>query len=84
MAKDHHANFNIYNTMAYFVAKVLHIRPNDILDNWGTAELVVTFGHYANEKAYQQYEEWKQLDSDSRAKVKKPKEYIVYFHDVED
>lgn len=70
--------------MAFFVGKVLHIRPNDILDNWGTAELIVTFGFYANERTQQQYEQWKQLDSETRAKTQKPNEYIVYFHDVEE
>ena len=69
--------------MAYFVGKILRIRPNEILDNWGTAELIVTFGIYANEEASKQYEQWKQLDSDTRAKTKKPNEYIVYFHNVE-
>ena len=69
--------------MAFFVGEVLHIRPNDILDNWGCAELIVTFGHYANERAQRQYEQWKQLDSDTRAKTPKPNEYIVKFHDIE-
>lgn len=59
------------------------MRPNEILDTWGVAELVVAFGHYANERASQQYEQWKDLDTESRAKTKKPKQYIVYFHDTE-
>lgn len=66
--------------MTYFVAEILHMRPNDILDHWGVPELVVTFGYYANEKAMQQYTEWKNLDTDSRAKTPKPNQYIVYFH----
>lgn len=70
--------------MAYFVGDKLNIRPGEILDKWGTSELIVTFGIYANEKASEQYQEWKQLDSESRAKIKKPNEYIVYFHDIEE
>lgn len=66
--------------MAHYVAKVLHQRPNDILDNWGVPELIVAFGEYANEEAKKHYEEWKNLDSDVRAKYPKPSEYTVYFH----
>lgn len=66
--------------MAHYVAKVLHQRPNDILDNWGCAELIVAFGEYANEESRQRYEEWKNLDAQARAKNPKPDEYAVYFH----
>lgn len=65
--------------MAHFVAKELRQRPNEILDTWGVAELIVAFGHYANEKSNQSYEEWKQLDSENRAKIKQPSKYTVYF-----
>lgn len=66
--------------MAHYVAKVLHQRPNDILDHWGIPELIVAFGEYANEESSKNYEEWKQLDSATRNKVPKPDRYIVYFH----
>lgn len=66
--------------MAHYVAKVLHQRPNDILDHWGIPELIVAFGEYANEESSKNYEEWKQLDSATRNKVPKPTRYIVYFH----
>lgn len=65
--------------MAHFVAKELNQRPNDILDEWGTAELIVAFGHYANERSNQNYEEWKNLDRDTRNKIAKPSKYAVYF-----
>lgn len=65
--------------MAHFVAHELHLRPNEILDTWGVAELIVAFGQYANEKSSQSYEEWKQLDSQTRAKVMQPSKYTVYF-----
>ena len=37
--------------MAYFVAKELHMRPMDILLNWSCEELLVAYGHYADQKS---------------------------------
>ena len=65
--------------MAHYVAKELHLRPNEILDTWGVPELVVAFGQYANEHSNQNYEDWKHLDSESRGKIAQPSKYIVYF-----
>lgn len=65
--------------MAHFVAKELNQRPNEILDRWGTAELIVAFGQYANERSNQNYEDWKNLDRESRGKIAKPSKYVVYF-----
>lgn len=78
-ADDYFADLEIYNHMAHYVAKVLNQRPSDILDHWGVAELIVAFGQYANEKSSQNYEEWKQLDKETRAKTMQPSKYIVYF-----
>ena len=39
--------------MAHYVGKELHIRPNEILDTWGVPELIVAYGEYANETAYE-------------------------------
>lgn len=65
--------------MAHFVAHELHLRPNSILDEWGVPELVVAFGQYANEKSNQNYEDWKNLDSEGRSKIAQPNKYVVYF-----
>lgn len=65
--------------MAHFVAKELHMRPNEILDTWGVAETIVAFGQYANEQSNQNYEDWKHLDSETRGKITQPNKYIVYF-----
>lgn len=65
--------------MAHYVAKVLHQRPNDILDKWGVAELIVAFGNYANEEAEDNYQHWKGLPTETRAKVEKPSRYVVRF-----
>jgi hypothetical protein len=67
--------------MAHFVGKVLHIRPNDILDNWGVAELLVAYGEYANEMSEQNYEEWRHLDAKDRGE--KPEKYIVKFYGLD-
>lgn len=77
---DFFAEFNLYTQMAHFVGKVLHIRPNEILDTWGVAELIVAYGEYANDISKENFEEWKQLDAKDRTKIKQPKECIVEFH----
>lgn len=74
------ANFNIYNSMAHYVARKLGIRPNSILDEWAAPELIVAFGEYANEETQEAYQNWKRLDSKARANIPKPQEYMVYFH----
>lgn len=68
--------------MAHYVARILHLRPNDILDGWCTPELVVAYGHYANEDSLKNYNEWKSLDQKSRAKMPRPKEYAVEFYSL--
>ena len=68
--------------MAHFVGKTLHIRPNDILDNWGVPELVVAYGHYTNEISTRNFEDWKSIDRKERAKIEKPDKYNVEFHGV--
>lgn len=78
--EDFFADLDIYTSMAHFVGKTLHIRPNDILDNWGVAELVVAYGQYSNEITSKNYEEWKRLDSHTRFKVEKPDKYNVEFY----
>lgn len=80
--KSYLAKFNIYTSMAHYVAKVLHQRPNDILDKWGVPELIVAFGEYANEEAEKSYQEWKNLPTESRMKVEKPKRYVVRFFNI--
>ena len=65
--------------MAHYVAKVLHQRPNDVLDKWGVAELIVAFGEYANEEAEKAYQDWKNLSTEQRQKIEKPNRYMVRF-----
>lgn len=44
--------------MAHYIGRVLHIRPNDILDGWCVPELIVAYGEYANEQADKHFREW--------------------------
>lgn len=66
--------------MAHYVARVLHQRPNDILDKWGVPELIVAFGQYANEEADKNYQEWKSLSNEARQKVERPQPFVVRFY----
>ena len=65
--------------MAHYVARILHQRPNDILDKWGVPELIVAFGEYANEDSEKQYQEWRSLPTETRTRVEKPNRYAVRF-----
>ncbi len=76
------AKFNLQMGMAHYVAEKLHLRPNEILDEWCVPELIVAYGHYMNEESQRQYNEWKHLDAQSRAKSVKPQEYVVKFYGV--
>lgn len=69
--------------MAHFVAKELHIRPNEIMDNWGVPELIVAYGYYANDISIKNYNEWSSLDAKTRAKQERPDKYIVKFYSPE-
>ena len=69
--------------MAHYVGKLLHIRPNTILDEWGVAELLVAFGEYANEAADKNFKEWTAIDPQHR-KGKAPPRYIVQFMEPEE
>ena len=73
----------MYTSMAHYVAKVLHLRPNDILDGWGVPELLVAFGEYANETADKNFKEWAAIDPKYR-KGKAPSRCIVQFLEPED
>lgn len=42
--------------MAYFVAKVLHLRPWVILTEWTCEELLVAYGVYANQQSKEAYD----------------------------
>ena len=66
--------------MAHYVGKTLHIRPSEILDTWGCAELLVAYGEYANEVSQENYAIWKSGDK----KGKRPEKFHVEFFTIED
>lgn len=70
--------------MAHFVGKILHIRPNEILDTWGVPELIVAFGEYANDISQRNYEEYRHMSPQDRAKIERPNKYAVKFYSLEE
>lgn len=70
--------------MAHYVAKVLKLRPNDILDGWGVAELLVAYGQYVNEKFYDNYLWWKDSPPESKKGKKAPEPCYVTFYSPAD
>ena len=81
---DYFADFNMYTQMAHYVGKLLHIRPNEILDTWGVAELIVAYGQYANEAANENYESWKAINMPTKDKKVPPRRYVVRFVSVKE
>ena len=63
--------------MAHYVGKELRIRPNEILDTWGVPELIVAYGEYANETAYENYMQHHYMNSEEKPPA--PKKYAVRF-----
>lgn len=78
-AVDYYAKMNIYNTMAHYVGGKLSINPHEIMRTWSGPQLIVTFGHFANLDAFQEYEMYKSLSPEQRKGAKKPKKYAVEF-----
>lgn len=66
---------NIYTHMAHYVGRMLHLRPNSVLDTWCVPELIVAYGEYANEMAERNFQTWK---AGSRKDASPPR-YIVRF-----
>jgi len=70
--------------MAHNVAKILKIRPNDIIDHWGVAELIVAYGQYANEESYKNFLEIEEHNKHAKKKIPKPDPYAVRFIGYDD
>lgn len=65
--------------MAHFVAKTLHMRPNEILDTWCVPELIVAYGQYVNDITRENYQTWASQDPQYR-KGERPEKYGVKFY----
>lgn len=70
--------------MAHYVAKVLKIRPNEILYHWGVSELIVAYGIYANEQQQKNFNEIKEHNKVSNKKIPMIDEYAVRFYTRDD
>ena len=73
------ASFNLYTHMAHYVGKTLHIRPSEILDTWGCAELIVAYGQYMNETAWENYKTWEASTKRQQGPPPPPRKYAVRF-----
>ena len=73
-------DWNIYTEMAHYVAKILKLRPNDILDHWGVSELIVAFGYYANEAQLKAFNEVESYNSTDKKKITRVNRYAVRFY----
>ncbi|OUP61678.1 hypothetical protein B5F14_01610 [Faecalitalea cylindroides] len=71
---------NIYSFMAHYVAKILKIRPNDILDRWGVSELLVAYGIYRNEAQEKAYSEIESYNRTAKKKIPRVNRYAVKFY----
>ena len=66
--------------MAHYVGKILHIRPNEILDTWGVPELIVAYGQYANEQASENCHSWDTVYGKRKGQIPpRPARYAVRF-----
>ena len=66
--------------MAHYVAKILKIRPNDILDRWGVSELLVAYGIYRNEAQEKAYSEIESYNRTAKKKIPRVNRYDVKFY----
>lgn len=66
--------------MAHYVAKILKIRPNDILDRWGVSELLVAYGIYRNEAQEKVYSEIESYNRTAKKKIPRVNRYAVKFY----
>lgn len=66
--------------MAHYVAKILKIRPNDILDRWGVSELLVAYGIYRNEAQKKAYSEIESYNRTAKKKIPRVNRYAVKFY----
>lgn len=69
--------------MAHYVAKLLHMRPSHILDDWGIPELLVAYGQYANEAAEESFQGWLMRHTKNPPDERPPR-YVVQFIGVDE
>nr|DAV18287.1 MAG TPA: hypothetical protein [Caudoviricetes sp.] len=70
-----------YINIAYEIAKEFSLRPFDVIDNWSTSELIVTFAKIANDKSLDSFINWKYSQKNA-PKRKPPKKQAFYFEQI--
>jgi len=72
-----------YVGIAYQVAKAFKIRPLDVVNDWSTAELIVTFAKLENDNSLDSYISWKYSQKNA-PKRSNPRKQMFYFEEVDD
>lgn len=72
-----------YINIAYEIAKEFQLRPLEVIENWSTAELLVTYAKMANDRSLDSFLNWKYSQKNA-PKRKTPKKQAFYFEEVGD
>ena len=70
-----------YINIAYEIAKVFQLRPFDVIENWSTSELIVTFAKIANDRSLDSFLKWKYAQKNA-PKQKAPKKQVFFFKEL--
>ncbi|MGX2947204.1 hypothetical protein [Enterococcus alishanensis] len=73
-----------YISLAYDIAKNYKIRPSEVVNNWTTSELIVTFTKMANENAMNAYVSYKASRPNAPKDNSQPKKQIYFFETLEE
>lgn len=72
-----------YINIAYEIAKEFQLRPLEVVENWSTSELIVTFAKIANDRSLESFLNWKYSQKNA-PKRKPPKKQAFYFEQIGD
>lgn len=70
-----------YINIAYEIAKEFKLRPFDVIENWSTSELIVTFAKIANDRSLDSFLNWKYSQKNA-PKPKPPKKQAFFFEEI--
>ena len=70
-----------YINIAYEIAKEFQLRPLEVIENWSTAELIVTFAKMTNDRSLDSFLNWKYSQKNA-PKRQPPKKQAFYFEEV--
>ncbi|MGM0341673.1 hypothetical protein [Enterococcus sp. AZ007] len=70
-----------YINIAYEIAKEFRLRPLDVVENWSTAELIVTFAKMANDRSLDSFLNWKYSQKNA-PKRQTPKKQTFFFEEI--